>query len=65
MKKLNLAPYQVRRYETPYGSGWLVKNTETGKEIEYYDDEQVLPLRQAELLRNKLNTKHGLDKLGV
>ena len=40
MKKLNLAPYQVRRYETPYGSGWLVKNTETGKEIEYYDDEE-------------------------
>ena len=65
MKKLNLAPYQVRRYETPYGSGWLVKNTETGKEIEYYDDEQVLPLRQAENHRNKLNSRYCLDKLGV
>jgi len=65
MKKLNLAPYQVRRYVTRYGSGWLVENKDTGEAVEYYDDEGVMPLRQANTHRNMLNSRYGLDKIGV
>ena len=69
MKKLNLAPYQVRRYVTPYGSGWLLVGRSSaaapGEVIEYYDDEQVDAHQQAKNHRNRLNSKYCLDKIGV
>jgi len=61
---MNLAPYQVRRYVTPYGSGWLLVGR-IGEAIEYYDDEQIDAHRQAKNHRNRLNSRYGLDKLGI
>jgi hypothetical protein len=58
---MNLAPYQVRKYDT----GWFVVNTDNKKIAGWFDETEDRPLRQAELLRNKLNSKHGLDKIGV
>lgn len=65
MKKLNLAPYRVRKYNFGYFTGWFVVNTDTKEIVDWFDETEDRPLRQAELLRNRLNSKHGADKLGV
>ena len=54
-------PYQVKKYD----NGWLVKNIHTDKVIGWFDEAEDRPLRQAELLRNRLNTKHGLYEWGL
>ena len=62
---MNLAPYQVRKYDFGYFTGWFVINTDTKEIADWFDENEDRPLRQAELLRNKLNSRYVLDKLGV
>ena len=56
---MNLAPYQVRKYDIGYFTGWFVINTDTKEIADWFDENEDRPLRQAELLRNKLNSRYG------
>lgn len=60
MAKINLAPYSVVRWFDGTSEYLYVIEDESGKRREAYETRE-----EAEAERNRLNSKRGLDELGI